>query len=144
MAKVRLNPAFDSIHGRIGKIIHYNRKGVQYARSYAVPRNPDTPAQRRNRKTFAEAVKLWQGLSPEEKHRYNRKAMKLTMNGYNLFISLHLKENLPGRACSAGTVIRPCKTLHPDQLRSAYVVPTSMAVYREYPSCIPSFSSDHG
>ena len=144
MATVRLNPAFDSVHGKIGKIVHYNRNGVQCARSYAVPRNPDTAAQRRNRKTFAEAVKLWQELSPGEKYRYNRNARKLRMSGYNLFISRYLKENPPRIEKSTGSMIRLFTIHKGNQLRSASAAPPSMEAYRDYPSYIQSFTSDHG
>jgi hypothetical protein len=133
MATVRLNPAFDSAHGRLGKIVLYNRNGIQCARSYAVPRNPDTPAQRENRKTFAEAVKLWQGLTPEEKYRYNRNARKLKMSGYNLFISGYLKEKTPRIKGPSGTIIRAFKIHGSNQLRSASTVPSVMEAYREYP-----------
>lgn len=132
MAKVRLNPAFDSLHGRLGKIVHYNRYGDQCARSHVIPRNPDTPAQRENRKTFAGAVKAWQVLSPEEKYRYNRKAMKLKMSGYNLFISMHMRENIRGRNSSQGTMLRSSEKLHPYLLRSASVLPPDMEVCRLY------------
>lgn len=144
MATVRLNPAFDSVHGKIGKIVHYNRNGIQCARSYAVPRNPDTPAQRENRKTFAEAVKLWQKLTPDEKYRFNRKAVKKRVSGYNLFISLYLKENSTSRTCSHGSMIHTCKTHQPDQLRSASVLHTVMEAFNKYPSYNRHYTSDHG
>ena len=144
MATVRLNPAFDSVHGKIGKIVHYNRNGIQCARSYAVPRNPDTPAQRENRKSFAEAVKLWQALSPEEKYRYNRNARKLRISGYNLFISLYLKEHNAGIKDSAGTMIRSFTIHQGNQLRSASTVHPVTEAYCEYPSYNRYFTSDHG
>ncbi len=144
MATVHLNPAFDSAHGRIGKIVLYNRNGVQCARSYAVPRNPDTPAQKRNRKTFAEAVKLWQGLTPDEKYRYNRNARKLRISGYNLFISRYMRENLPGLKDSAGAMIRSFTMPKSYQLRSASTVPSVMEAYSEYTPYFQAFTSEHG
>lgn len=91
MAKVTLKSYIKSIHGRTGNVIYYNVKGHQYARAFSIPRNPRTVAQQRNRATFAEAVKLWQGLSPEEKSYYNLMAEGKPASGYNIFISMQMK-----------------------------------------------------
>ncbi|HPJ34886.1 MAG TPA: hypothetical protein PK358_08645 [Spirochaetota bacterium] len=91
MAKITLNPRILSMHGRIGNIIFYNVCGFQYARSLTIPLNPRTEAQQKNRASFAEAVKLWQQLSEKEKTRYNKKAARKPMSGYNLFISMTMK-----------------------------------------------------
>jgi len=91
MAKIILHPSILSIHGRIGDIIFYNVCGFQYARSYTIPRNPRTEAQQNNRATFADAVKLWQGLSKKDKSIYNRMAADKPVNGYNLFISMTMQ-----------------------------------------------------
>lgn len=91
MAKITLKSYIKSIHGRTGDLIWYNVKGNQYVRSYTHPCNPRTEAQQRNRATFAEAVKLWQCLSVEEKSLYNRMAEGKPHSGYNFFISLRMK-----------------------------------------------------
>ncbi len=61
MAEVFLNPAFTSISGRIGDVVFFSYGGRTFFRAYVVPRNPDTPAQRSNRRIFSEAMKAWQG-----------------------------------------------------------------------------------
>lgn len=91
MAKVKFKSYIKSVHGRIGNVIYYNVKGYQYARSYSIPRNPQTENQQNNRTAFAEAVKLWQGLSPKEKSVYNRMAEGKPLSGYNIFISMQMK-----------------------------------------------------
>ena len=91
MAKITLASYIKSIHGRIGNIIYYNVKGNQYARCWSMPRNPRTAEQQENRKTFANAVKLWQSMTPGEKDAYNIMAQGKPFSGYNLFISLYMK-----------------------------------------------------
>lgn len=91
MATITLNPSFDRLNSRIGRMIFYTRSGTQCVRSHVKPRNPDTPEQRKNRNTFREAVKLWQSLTEEEKNVYRKKARRLRITGYNLFISRYLK-----------------------------------------------------
>ncbi|MBN2039394.1 MAG: hypothetical protein JW864_05095 [Spirochaetes bacterium] len=87
MATAKLNPVILSISGRFGNSVFYVSRNRQYVRSYVVPRNPDTPLQREVRKSFAEAVKSWQQISPEEKYAYTRKARGLGMSGYNFYMS---------------------------------------------------------
>jgi len=91
MAKMRLKSYIKSVHGRMGNVIHYNVYGYQYARSYSIPRNPRTEAQQNNRSAFAEAVKLWQELTPCEQSEYNRLAVGKPLSGYNIFISMQMK-----------------------------------------------------
>ena len=91
MAKAELRSYLKELHGRAGNYIHYNVKGRQYVRSHAIPCNPRTQAQQKNRATFADAVKLWQELPPEERIIYNRKALRKPYSGYNLFISMQMK-----------------------------------------------------
>jgi hypothetical protein len=87
MACVTLHPALQSISGRIGDIVFYSSKGQQFARSYVIPRNPDTAAQRERRTLFAKAVAHWQSISESSKEKWNRKALGTVRTGYTLFIS---------------------------------------------------------
>lgn len=95
MAKVKFKAPIKSIHGRLGNVIFYNTNGNNYARSYSIPKNPRTGAQQKNRINFADAVKLWQGLTDAEKGEYNRMAIGKPLSGYNLFISLKMKNISP-------------------------------------------------
>ena len=87
MAKVYLSPFIVSLKGHLGDNVFYLWRNIQCARTYVVPANPDTKAQRSVRATFASAVKSWQAMSADEKYKYNRKARTLNMSGYNLYIS---------------------------------------------------------
>ena len=97
MAKVTLNPAFESFSGNIGNIVFYERYKNMYARVYVTPRNPDTEKQRANRNLFRDAMNEWKFLSTEEKYRYNKRARRLPMTGHNLFISEYMKKHLAER-----------------------------------------------
>ncbi len=81
----------NSLHGRLGNLVFYMRKGTQCVRVHVIPRNPDTEAQRAMRRSFADAVRSWQAMSADERYAYNRKARYLNMSGYNLYISNYLK-----------------------------------------------------
>jgi hypothetical protein len=81
--------------GRMGDLVFYSLYGSSFARLYAKPANPHTEGQRMVRRTFGDAVRSWQKLADGEKHKYNRKARHLPMSGYNLFISVYMKEKLP-------------------------------------------------
>lgn len=97
MARTELNPMFNNSNGKMDKVVHYNRLGTQCVRRHLIPANPDTEAQRENRSTFADAVKTWQGLSDDEKLKWNKKASGLRRKGkngktgYSVFISHYLK-----------------------------------------------------
>jgi hypothetical protein len=77
-----------SLSGRVGSLVFYMNNGQAYARSYVIPRNPDTPAQRKRRALFADAVRAWQTIPEMQKKLWNHKARRLIMSGYNLFISI--------------------------------------------------------
>ncbi len=84
-------PLIDSISGRFGNKVRYNRNNKPCVRTYVKPRNPNTLCQRINRHRFTDAVKSWQELNQEDKDKYNRKARYLNMSGYNLYISIYMK-----------------------------------------------------
>ncbi|MBN2041932.1 MAG: hypothetical protein JW864_17995 [Spirochaetes bacterium] len=106
MATAKLNPVILSISGRVGNSVFYVNRNRQCVRSYVVPRNPDTLLQKEVRKSFAQAVKSWQQISPEEKYAYTRKARGLGMSGYNLYISEFMagKKAVLKKYKTAGTV----------------------------------------
>ncbi len=95
MARVELASYLKAVDGRIGNFVYYSAYGREYLRVYVKPENPDTVAQKTVRKTFGNAVRSWQSLSGEEKQKHNKKAYRLNLSGYNLYISLFMKDNLP-------------------------------------------------
>jgi hypothetical protein len=88
MARIQFDPMIKSLSGRVGSLVFYMNRGQAYARSYVIPRNPDTPAQRKRRALFADAVRAWQTIPEIQKDLWNLKARRLVMSGYNLFISI--------------------------------------------------------
>lgn len=141
MATTKLNPAYMSMKGNIGKLIFYNRKGKQCIRSYCIPRNPNTPAQKAVRRNFAEAVKAWQMLPLSEKEAYNRRARKKPLTGYNLFTSEFLREKYSSAQMSAH--FSQAVTVHPDspQLRSCAISAPFHIVNSFDTAYIPGFTS---
>jgi len=111
MGQAFLNPSFTALNGRVGGVVFYSHHNKTFFRSYIKPRNPDTPAQRKNRGLFRDAMKAWQNLSPFDRDTFRRRARRLGMTGHNLFISLHMRahrmdkgtEVAPGAAGSLST-----------------------------------------
>jgi len=94
MAEVFLNPAFTALSGRAGNIVFYSYGQRTFFRSYVVPRNPGTPAQRANRGLFRDAMKAWQALSSFDRDTFSRRARRLGMTGHNLFISRYMASKM--------------------------------------------------
>jgi len=98
MATATPNILINSISGRLGNVVFYTRRRAvngtlrQCVRTYVIPRNPDTEAQHAVRRSFGDAVRSWQAMSPDEKYTYIRKARHLNMSGYNFYISKYLKQ----------------------------------------------------
>ncbi len=83
-----------SLHGRIGNVVFYVNRGTQCVRTYVIPRNPDTEAQRIIRRAFADAVRSWQSMDSEQKYAFIRKARNTSISGYNMYISYYLTKLL--------------------------------------------------
>jgi len=94
MARIKHPSYIASSGGRMGDIVFYSFYDRQYARLYCKPVDPKTVEQKIIRKTFGDAVRSWQALSPEEQYKYNKKARRLPMTGYNLYISNYMKSIL--------------------------------------------------
>jgi len=105
MAKVTLDPMFQKLSGHLGNIVHYNRFGRQYCRIHVIPANPRTESQQALRATFADAVRSWQNLSHDEQAAFNHKARYKTITGYNLYISLFMKANMPAAAATESAAV---------------------------------------
>lgn len=144
MAKVTLNPTFESFSGNIGNIVFYSKWNKMYARIYATPHNPDTEKQRANRTLFRDAMNEWKLLSPEAKYRYNKKARRLPMTGHNLFISEYMKKHLTDRGIAKSDVVTE-RSQRAFSSYSAYtqkavlsVIPPSLLLLGLYTLSIPS------
>ena len=94
MATATLNPMINKISGKIGSVVFYQRKNKQCIRTWVLPHNPDTAAQKRTRGKFATAVRSWQTMSGDERYIFTRKARGKNMSGYNLFISQYLTKTI--------------------------------------------------
>jgi hypothetical protein len=138
MGILTLPPEIKSIHGHIGSYVFYNAYGIQYVRSYTVPRNPRTELQQKTRNGLAGAVKLWQQLSEEEKSRYNRLAEGTALSGYNIFISMTLKS---GKTVSEYAALS--RLVRRSSIHDSYMIcPSSVPVRQKLnPACNRHFSN---
>lgn len=95
-----MNPDAPGVLLRVYTMTDENNKNphkVNIICNYFPSGNPQTPDQQANRMKMKAAVRAWQGLSEEDKKKWNREASrrKLKMSGYNLHNSQHLK-GIPG------------------------------------------------
>jgi hypothetical protein len=90
MAKIYFDPLIRTVSGRVGSLVFYAYGNKQYARRYVVPVNTGTPAQKKGRTLFAEAVFAWQNLSFSARDKWNKKCRFMNLSGYNLFISSYI------------------------------------------------------
>ena len=132
MCIVKLNPAVLGMHGRIGSMVFYQRMGMQCARIYVIPHNPDTAKQRSNRNLFRDAISTWQSLSTEEKISWNSRAGRKNYSGYNLFISYYMKKD----KISGTDSFHEVSTV--DSIRDNIVLPSYSL---RFPSVIASFQA---
>ena len=129
MAIATLKPGIKSIHGHIGDYVFYNSYGIQYVRSYCIPRNPRTELQQKTRTGLARVVKLWQQLSSREKSRYNRLAEDTRLSGYNLFMSRILKNGISGAEYAVlSTLVRKSSN------QDSYMIRVTSVLLRQKPN----------
>ncbi len=80
------------ISGRLGGRVYYLWNDRQCVRTHVMPANPRTERQQQGRARFAGLVARWRSLGAAHKERWNRRAKRLNMSGYNLFISVNMKK----------------------------------------------------
>lgn len=89
--------------GKLADTLVFGRwKGVDYARQYVVPANPQSSAQQTQRGYFTGAVSEWHttgsaALEGEDKEAWGRYASTLgAMSGFNAFVRSWVKERVAG------------------------------------------------
>ncbi len=143
MATATPNIMIKSISGRIGNLVFYQRRGIQCVRTYVIPRNPDTLAQKAMRRNFADAVLSWQSMTADERYAFTRKARNINMSGYNLYISLYMRTIISNNAVT-GNVLLPSFSAIPattfnrfPSVSNPYIKAYSINPYHEYPRLRP-------
>ena len=107
MAKVNAPLLSISASGQFAKAIVYaSWKGINYAREYFVPSNPQSAAQVVIRGYFSSAVTAWKGATQVIKDAWTKYASDngLQMSGYNLFVQKYV-DFMVGSAGTPPTVI---------------------------------------
>lgn len=92
MDRKYLTGMVETLRGRLGDEIGYVVHGRQRWRRYAKPFDPRTRRQRSRRRRFARLVSRWHALDEAEKSRWNDRAKRKPLTGFNLFISSGMKE----------------------------------------------------
>ena len=89
------NGIFGKAKNKLGNVVLFVWKGINAARSYVVPKNPDTESQKAQRNLMKQMVSYAQIVLIPFIHKYlNPFAVK--MSGYNLFIQRNRNANFPG------------------------------------------------
>lgn len=101
MAKVT-GPLFSTTaRGQIGKSLIYSSwHGIKYVKKYAVPTNPNTPAQQAVRQKFLELINFWKSIYHEadgKSPQWENARMLSDYYGtsFNLFLSNYLSNRYP-------------------------------------------------
>ena len=89
------NGIFGKAKNKLGNVVLFVWKGINAARSYVIPKNPDTESQKAQRSLMKQMVSYAQIVLIPFIHKYlNPFAVK--MSGYNLFIQRNRNANFPG------------------------------------------------
>lgn len=89
------NGIFGKAKNKLGNVVLFIWKGINAARSYVIPKNPDTESQKAQRSLMKQMVSYAQVVLIPFIHKYlNPFAVK--MSGYNLFIQRNRNANFPG------------------------------------------------
>lgn len=73
-------------------LVYASWKGRPYVRRYAKPHNPRSEKQQAHRALFKEASQAYRELTEDEKKTLNRRAQKLAISGFNLFVKRYMEE----------------------------------------------------
>lgn len=84
--------------GTLAKTVTFTSwKGLNIAKSYAVPRNPNTPAQQAARGKFSTLSTIWNNNPILQRDRdpfeYRARAIHYRGSGYNLFLSKYMRHD---------------------------------------------------
>lgn len=80
----------DALCGIYQKKTFANGRDISFMRYYR-PKNPRSVAQQANRARFAAAMSGYQALTDEQKLAYSKKAKRLGLNAWNLFIRDYMR-----------------------------------------------------
>lgn len=105
-------------HGAFGKsVILERRRGIVYAKSFRIPKNPRSIEQKIQRQKFTAAITGWQSLTPLEQDYFNQLASGKTYTGFNLYVSKQLLETPPS---TTPLLINETVNAHITTTRSSY------------------------
>jgi len=106
MAKWK-SPIMSDIRNKLGDSVVFSIwKGRNYFRSYVIPANPRTNAQKANRAVLSELVKRWQAIinTAGKKAAWNAEALPYLISGFNLFMKFGRKSAISCPATGSANV----------------------------------------
>lgn len=123
--------------GQVGKSLVFSRwRGINYARRYVVPSNPQTAAQQTTRNTFSMLSDLWARYPADAREPWSIEALGKSYLDFNRFIGRNLTvlrgdPNMNGFLASLGaragislTSLVAAATANPDEISCTVVAPT--------------------
>ncbi|MGI9862075.1 hypothetical protein SDD30_11920 [Moorella naiadis] len=92
MAKVTAPLMSMDASGALGRALVFAKwKGINYARRYTIPMNPNTVNQEKIRGYFTQAVTSWHGESPETRAMWNAAVRGRPLTGMNYYVAQYFK-----------------------------------------------------
>jgi hypothetical protein len=77
VAKMQLNAFANAISGKLGNAVFSDTESGTEVRTYVIPDNPDTPAQRKVRNNFTKYTAGWSALTSAQKAQWNTYAANI-------------------------------------------------------------------
>lgn len=87
---VILNGILGGVSGKVSGVVGSNWKGINYIRGYAIPANPQTPAQQAHRAKMSLLVAVGKSLLDQVLNPYWA-PLAVKMSPFNVFLSTNLK-----------------------------------------------------
>lgn len=98
MAEIDLNPVFQGIRNKVGKMVFYRRNGETCMRTLGAAKKSSTPAQIMVRTAFSRLVETWRSLPGFIQAGWNALAKSSKKTGFNMFVSGNFRACYEGRA----------------------------------------------
>ncbi len=116
MAEIDLNPVFQGIRNKVGKMVFYRRNGETCMRTLGAAKKSSTPAQVMVRTAFSRLVETWRGLPGFIQAGWNALAKTSKKTGFNMFVGSNFRACYEGRAIALS---QPAGGVAPVTLKAA-------------------------
>ncbi|HOW84221.1 MAG TPA: hypothetical protein PK573_16780 [Spirochaetota bacterium] len=97
MAEIDLNPMFQGVRNKVGKMVFYRRNGETCMRTLGTYKKTATPGQLKIRAAFSMLIDAWNGIAGLMQSGWSALASKNRMTGYNAFMKANFRACVEGR-----------------------------------------------